>query len=64
MGWADILPHWRLVVVDLHQVYGADWHDPALEGRRWPWWRERIWGLLTTDSRLNRALFSRQPQRA
>lgn len=43
--------------LDLHEVYGADWSDPSLE-RPWPWWRDRIFGLLGTDSRLFRRLVS------
>lgn len=49
------MSHWQLVEVDLHQTYAADWHDPTLE-RPWPWWRDRILGLLSTESRLARAL--------
>lgn len=55
VGWDDILAHWDLVLVDLHDVFGADWDDPRLV-RSWPWWRDRIIGLLSTDSRLARTL--------
>jgi len=40
--------------VDLSDA-GYDLHDPALV-RPWPWWRDRIWALLSTESRLRRAL--------
>lgn len=60
MGWRDILEQWPHVEADLHQTYGADWDDPALDGRPWPWWRERILGLLTTESRLSRVLLSKR----
>ncbi|OJX98675.1 MAG: hypothetical protein BGO96_04670 [Micrococcales bacterium 73-15] len=55
IGWGDILQHWSLVELDLHEVYGADLHDPALD-RPWPWWRARITGLLSMKSRLVQAL--------
>lgn len=55
VGWRDILLEWDTVLVDLHTVYGADWDDPGLV-RSWPWWRDRIIGLLSTDSRLARRL--------
>ena len=53
--WWDIVDHWNLVLSDLHEIYGADWDDPTLR-RPWPWWRDRILGLLSTNSRLSRAL--------
>lgn len=46
MGWRDIIARWDDVVLDLHEVFGADWDDPTLD-RPWPWWRDRIMGLLT-----------------
>ncbi|GEL47402.1 hypothetical protein CHO01_25180 [Cellulomonas hominis] len=50
-----------LVDVDLSDA-GYDLHDPGLV-RPWPWWRERIWALLSADTRLRRALSpDRQPQ--
>ncbi|GMA31605.1 hypothetical protein [Litorihabitans aurantiacus] len=56
VGWGDILERWSTVMVDLHEVYGADWDDPGLV-RAWPWWRARIWGLLGSErSRLRREL--------
>jgi len=51
----DVLDHWPLVVLDLHELYGADIDDVTLV-RPWPWWRDRIWGLLGADTRLRRAL--------
>lgn len=56
-----MLGHWRLVVLDLHETFGADWSDPGLE-RPWPWWRARIWALLGTSSRLARALAPDDPE--
>lgn len=55
IGWGDILQHWGLVELDLHEVYGADLHDPTLD-RPWPWWRARITGLLGADTRIRRIL--------
>jgi hypothetical protein len=55
----DVLEHWSLVLVDLHETFGADFDDPATD-RAWPWWRDRIWGLLSTDSRLHRALIDQR----
>lgn len=57
MSWIDVLANLDLVVLDLHETYGADWFDPNLD-RPWPWWREHIWGLLSTDSRLARKLLT------
>lgn len=61
VSWRDVLGHWRLVVLDLHETFGADWSDPGLE-RPWPWWRARIWALLGTSSRLARALAPDDPE--
>lgn len=46
IGWRQILDRWDDVVLDLHDRFGADWDDPGLV-RPWPWWRDRIMGLLT-----------------
>lgn len=53
--WENILDQWDLVVLDLLEVFGADWDDPTLV-RSWVWWRDRITGLLSTECRLSRAL--------
>lgn len=52
-SWLFIFEHWDLVILDLHEVFGADWDDPSLV-RNWMWWKSRIAGLLSTESRLGR----------
>ncbi|OPC83003.1 hypothetical protein B4N89_20535 [Embleya scabrispora] len=59
MKWQQILDHEDAVEADLHQVYGID-YDDALDRRSWRWMAVRIAGLLSTDSRLYRALTPRQ----
>ncbi|TKR27180.1 hypothetical protein FA014_01890 [Cellulomonas hominis] len=54
VGWADVLARWSLVEADLADA-GYDLQDPGLV-RAWPWWRDRIWSLLSADTRLRRAL--------
>ncbi|ROO51080.1 hypothetical protein EDC02_5944 [Micromonospora sp. Llam0] len=57
MSWGDILTHWDLVEADLHQHYGIDADDRALmRARSWRWLQARITGLLSIESRLQRAL--------
>nr|WP_239159997.1 hypothetical protein [Virgisporangium ochraceum] len=55
--WSDILTRWHLVEADLHETYGIDVEQPdLLRHRSWRWLRTRIVGLLSADTRLNRAL--------
>ena len=54
-SWRDLLENWALIELDLLEVYGVDIADPGF-ARAWPWWRDRIIGLLSTDCRLTRAL--------
>lgn len=54
-SWRDLLENWALIELDLLEVYGVDIADPGFT-RAWPWWRDRIIGLLSTDCRLTRAL--------
>lgn len=51
-GWGDIIPHWRLALLDLRRLYGIDLTDPAT--LRGPWSRIRpyLLGLLLDSSSL------------
>ncbi|WP_431892976.1 hypothetical protein [Micromonospora haikouensis] len=52
-----MLTHWILVEADLHDRYGVDVDNRGLMRRRsWRWLEVRILGLLSADTRLNRAL--------
>lgn len=54
VGWKDILAHWRLVVLDLSEVYGIHFEVTDIP---WPGLRDRVIGLVgSPDSRLSRAL--------
>lgn len=54
LGWKEILAHWRLVVLDLSEVYGIHFETTDLP---WPGIRDRITGLLGVEkSRLASAL--------
>ncbi|MDO5500425.1 MAG: hypothetical protein Q4F67_12185 [Propionibacteriaceae bacterium] len=57
VAWRDVWGRFDLIELDMLEHYGIDWHDPALE-RPWPWWRDRVNGLLGADTRLARALSS------
>jgi len=59
VSWAQILANETAVEADLAQVYGVDYED-SLDTRSWRWLRTRIFGLLSTDSRLHRSLTPRQ----
>ncbi|HEY9409323.1 MAG TPA: hypothetical protein VIQ30_22680 [Pseudonocardia sp.] len=61
MTWGQILQRWSLVEADLHERYGIDVDSPIMRGRSWRWLRVRVFGLLSVDSRLARAL---QPRKA
>ena len=52
-SWQFILDQWNWVLLDLHETFGADWHDPNLE-RHWPWWQLHIIGLFSTETRVAR----------
>jgi len=54
--WADIVPHWGLVVADLSERHHVDLYDPQVLARPWPGVRSMILGLLSEDSRLANAL--------
>jgi len=54
--WADIIPHWGLVVADLSERHHVDLYDPQVLARPWPGVRDMILGLLSVDSRLANAL--------
>ncbi|WP_130414583.1 hypothetical protein [Xylanimonas ulmi] len=57
IGWADILPHWTLVVADLARLYGVDLTDPAVWARPGAPIRRLIVGLGDEpSSRLRAAL--------
>ena len=57
MGWTEILEAWGLVEISLLETFNIDIADGSFQ-RPWPWWRDRILSLLSTDSRLSRALGS------
>lgn len=54
--WADIVPHWGLVIADLAERYHVDLYDPQVLARPWPGVRAMILGLLSVDSRLANAV--------
>lgn len=57
MTWSQLLEHWALVEVDLHEQYGVDIGAPGfLRTRTWRWLRTRVFGLLSTECRTQRAL--------
>jgi hypothetical protein len=51
-----LLAHWPLIVCDLHEQYGVDVAAGVLLTVPAEWLRTRIVGLLSTDSRLARAV--------
>lgn len=53
--WADILPHWDAVLLDLMER-GIDLYSPAVLQGSWLGVRGMILGLLGEPSRLARAL--------
>lgn len=56
--WSQILKHWDLIEVDLHQWYGVDVGDGLLVRRSWRWLERRISGLLAIEkSRLRLTLY-------
>lgn len=57
LGWAAILPHWRLAVLDLRRLYGVDLTDPAVSTGPWSRVRPFLLGLPhERDSLVARAL--------
>jgi len=57
VSWGEILGHWELIEADLHQHYQIDADDRDLmRSRSWRWLQARIVGLLSIESRLQRAL--------
>jgi hypothetical protein len=53
--WERLLQQWPLIEADLHETYGIDVEDDHLLQRRsWRWFRTRVIGLLSTESRLHR----------
>ncbi|MGI5196585.1 hypothetical protein ACQEVY_23535 [Streptomyces sp. CA-288835] len=61
MTWERLLEQWPLIEADLHQVYGIDADSGILRQRSWRWLRIRIFGLLSTESRLH-AHFAPPPE--
>jgi len=47
---------WPLLDADLHDVYGIDTATGILRKRTATWFRHRVFGLLTADTRISRAL--------
>lgn len=56
IDWRQLLSRWRLIENDLHTEYGIDAGSGILRERSASWLRSRIEGLISTDSRLSRAL--------
>ena len=54
--WAEILHHWDLIELDLHDRFGVDVESGVLRERSGRWLRLRILGLLSADTRLWRAM--------
>jgi len=62
--WSQILKHWDLIEVDLHQWYGVDIGDGILVRRTWRWLEHRIQGLLAIEkSRLRLTLYPPKDQK-
>ena len=62
--WSQILKHWDLIEVDLHQWYGVDVGDGVLVRRTWRWLERRIQGLLAIEkSRLRFTLYPPKEQK-
>lgn len=55
--WTALLERWALIEADLHAQYGIDLDAPGLlTSRSWRWLRNRIFGLLSADTRIAQAL--------
>ncbi len=51
----DIVDQWALVEADLHSHFGIDvWDDDLMKARPWVWLQERIFGLLSANTRIQR----------
>ena len=56
LTWADLVSHWQLIEIDFQEIYGIDLASKAMDQRSWRWLRIRIFGLLSTECRTQRAL--------
>lgn len=55
--WRHIFEHWDdQTSVDLHETFGIDTYGADFWSRPWPWAYHRLRGLMTTDTRVRRAL--------
>ncbi|WP_327671819.1 MULTISPECIES: hypothetical protein [unclassified Streptomyces] len=47
----------------MHEVYGLDLSTPGLlRERSWRWFRIRLWGLVSADSRISRHFQPPEPK--
>ncbi|WP_432164861.1 hypothetical protein [Streptomyces sp. bgisy031] len=57
------MEQWPLVEADMHEVYGIDLSEPLLlRQRSWRWFRIRLWGLLSAESRISRRFQPPEPK--
>jgi hypothetical protein len=58
----QLLEQWPLVEADMHDVYGLDLSSPGLlRERSWRWFKVRLYGLLSADSRVARHFTPPEP---
>jgi hypothetical protein len=56
-SWGEVLDHWNLITLDLHDQFGIDCGDRALmRARPWSWMRLRIRSLLQIEGSRLRAV--------
>lgn len=53
-----LLAQWDRVECDFQEHYGIDLSSGVLEHRSWRWFRVRLVGLLSTDSRTSRHIIN------
>jgi len=46
----------------MHDVYGLDLSSGILRTRSWRWFKTRLYGLLSADSRISRHFAPPEPQ--
>lgn len=57
LTWEQLFERWHLVECDFHSEFGVDLDEPGLlRSRSWRWFRARIAGLVSADTRIYRAL--------
>jgi hypothetical protein len=58
------MQRWELLELDFQEVYGLDLvngDSDLMRRRSWRWFRVRVLGLLSTESRLQRVLNPQSP---